>query len=331
MLGHVLAWPDLLEQGFAYPVQLPATLRDKRRIVCCGMGGSAIGAGVIGDYLYDTLPVSWQVVRDYVIPAYVDDETLVICLSYSGGTEETLACYESLKRTGAAVLAVSTGGELVERAQRDGLPSVTYPGGGQPRAALPLVLGLVLTILHTLDYIPSPAATIATSVSLLRTLVSDEDVTAAAADQAARLTGRIPLVYGAGFLAEAARRLKGQISENGKQTAAFEAIPEHNHNAIVGYEFPADLPAQAAAVQLRASLENPRHRLRFEINKDFLKRRGIEVVEISSRGDDSLQQLTSQLFLGDLLSVYLAYANGTDPTPVDSIITLKQRLADEPA
>ncbi|MEJ7660489.1 MAG: SIS domain-containing protein [Hymenobacter sp.] len=256
MLGHVLAWPKLLELGWeagGLPSEQQASLKAKRQIVCCGMGGSAIGAGIVGDYLVDQLTVPYLVVRDYDLPPFVDEDTLVLCLSYSGGTEETLSAYAQAKQRGAAVLAVATGGTLLTQAATDDVPALRFEYPGQPRVSLPIMVGLLLRLFGELGYVSDQSAAVnaagATLASLAQT--SERDPSAAEA-LAAELAGMVPIVYGAGFLAEAARRLKGEANENSKQTAGWEVLPEQNHNALVGYEFPADMPAHVRFVLLRS-------------------------------------------------------------------------------
>lgn len=328
MIGQVLAWPELLGKGWSAELNVANELGGKQQIVCCGMGGSAIGAGLIGDYLGSNLTVPYQVVRDYTLPGFVGADTLVVCISFSGGTEETLACYEAARAAGATVLAAATGGELIERAQRDGVAHIVIDHQSQPRAALPVVFGLLLKLFVQLGYAPAQAKAIADATAALQAAVktaqTDDNPAVSLAE---RLAGTIPFIYGAGFLSEAARRFKGQISENGKQTAAFEVLPEQNHNALVGYEFPPNLSQVTRFVLLRSTFEHPRHARRFAITKDLLGKRGLSVEEIQGAGAEPLSHLLTIVFWTDLTSVQLAYRNGADPTPVDVIIELKDRLA----
>lgn len=330
MLGQVLAWPDWLREGYDTDAEVPASLEGKRQIVCCAMGASAIGAGLVGDYARAQLAVPYEVVRDYSLPAYVSDETLVVCISFSGGTEETIAGYREARERGAAVLVVATGGELLKLARRDGVAAVELNHDGQPRAALPVYLGLLLGVFDTLGYIPKQATLVEKAAKRLGAQVAaaERRDTNVATELADALAGQIPFIYGSGLLAEAARRFKGQISENAKQTAAFENLPEQNHNALVGYEFPEELGDRASFVLLRSSFEHPRVSARFELMKDLLHKRHLPELELSAEGDDELSQLTSLLFWCDLASVHLAYLNGIDPTPVTVIEELKAKLRD---
>ncbi len=323
MLGQVTAWPRLLRQGWDQPLDLPTHLAGRRAIVCAGMGGSAIGAGICAEYLADQLTVPMTVVRDYDLPHWVDEQCLVICQSYSGGTEETLAAYQQAVSRRAAVLVITTGGALAERASDDRQPLIRYTYEAQPRAVLPLNLGVLLRVLSELGYCPESDPTGA--LSELDQLVAGDFT---GEQLAKRMHGRLPIIYGAGWLGEAARRLKGQVSENAKQAAAWEVLPELNHNALVGYEYPADLADHLIFVLLRSSLEHPRHQRRFTITKDILDQRGLSWLEINGRGADRLSQLVTVLYQGDLVSVRLAYRNQVDPTPVEIITYLKEKLAE---
>lgn len=331
MLGAILAWPERLRTGFGHTVSLDKKkYGHAKQIVVCGMGGSAIGAGLAGELFGDAIPIPFTVVRDYVLPAYVGKDTLVVAVSHSGGTEETIACYVEARERGAQIIVVTTGGELAEMAKRDKVPVVTYDCPGQPRAALPMVLGLWTKLLQSLGYIEDQAASVEAAATELDTIVQTVDSTEEnlAAELSEAMVGRIPIVYGAGFLAEAARRTKGQISENANQTAAWEVLPEQNHNALVGYEFPKALKDSAVFVLLRSSFEHPRHTARFEFVRELLDRRGLASVQIEGTGPDKLAHLTTVVFWADLTTYDLAIRNGVDPTPVDIIGELKDRLAE---
>jgi glucose/mannose-6-phosphate isomerase len=322
MRGQVLAWPNLLEQGYREPLPDLSELTGRRQIVCCGMGGSAIGVGIIGDLIDFRIPYS--VVRDYTLPASVDEHSLVICASHSGGTEETLACFDEAKARGAAILAITTGGELAKRAEAADVPCILFEHDSQPRAALPLTLGLLLNVFAALspDEGVSFAAEVEHAVETLRQMVSEDPDP----ELVKAMTGRIPFVYGAGLTAEAARRMKGQISENANQTAGFEVLPEQNHNGLVGLEFPAPLGDRFCGIFLRTSDEHPQVAKRFELTTRLFTERQIPAVTIRGRGTGRLAELCSILFAGDLASVDLAYRNGVDPTPVDVITDFKAEL-----
>lgn len=330
MRQRVLDWPSLFEKGYGTDVTLPAAYRKAKQVVFCCMGGSAIGAGMLGDYLAPGLKVPYLVHRDYGVPAFVGKDTLVVCVSHSGGTEETLSGYAGAKERGAHILAVTTGGELAERAKADGAALLLYESDLQPRAAVPQGFGILLRAMVSLGIAADHDDVVREALTHLRQVVQTVSGTTrhAAADLAGRLHGKVPIIYGSGLTADAARRLKGQVSENAKQTAAWEVIPEQNHNAIVGFEFPDDLRDHVVFVMLRTGHENPRHSLRFEFVESVLAERKIETASLQGVGPNRLSHLLTVVFLGDLATVLLAEKNGVDPTPVEIIGELKSRLAE---
>ena len=205
----VLDWPSLFDRGFRTEVRIPPKYRDPRQVVFCAMGGSAIGAGMLGDYLAADLEVPYLVHRDYGVPAFVGKDTLVVCVSQSGGTEETLSGYEAAKERGARIIAVTTGGELAERAKADKVTLLQYANDLQPRAAVPQVLGLLLKAMVSLKLAGDHDDIVQEAHTHLAQIVKTVSGTTqhAAADLAGRLHGKVPIVYGSGLTADAARRL----------------------------------------------------------------------------------------------------------------------------
>jgi glucose/mannose-6-phosphate isomerase len=145
---------------------------------------------------------------------------------------------------------------------------------------------------------------------------------------AVSLYGKIAVLYGAGLLAPVARRWKGQFNENSKTWAFYEAFPELNHNAVVGYEFPREMAGKLSVVLLRSSDLHPRILARYRITDELLGKSGVEHQIVDSEGESPLCQMMSMVFLGDWTSYYLAMLNTTDPTPVKTIGHLKKRLSE---
>lgn len=323
-------WPSLFERGYGSDIALPAAYRKAKQVVFCCMGGSAIGSGMLGDYLAPDLKLPYVVHRDYDVPAFVGKGTLVVCVSHSGNTEETLSAYDEAKKRGAMLAVVTTGGKLAERAKADRTPTVRYESTLQPRAAVPQAFGILLRLMVRLDQADEHSDTVKEAVGHLGRITETVAGTThhAAAKLADRMHGRVPIVYGSGLTAEAARRLKGQVSENAKQTAAWEVVPEVNHNALVGLEFPEDLRDHTVFVSLRTGHEHPRVRLRYEFLDSALAARELSGTSVQGTGPNRLSHLLTVVFLGDMASVLLAEKNKVDPTPVDIIDRLKSYLAE---
>ncbi|HID09132.1 TPA: bifunctional phosphoglucose/phosphomannose isomerase [Candidatus Micrarchaeota archaeon] len=269
--------------------------------------------------------------RGYGIPPYIGGETLLIAVSYSGNTEETLSAFlDGLERTHRAV-GISSGGKLAELCRERDIPWIEIPKGFQPRAALGYLL---FTLLGALEGLGIRAEGLEETLEVISRM-SRELSLAASPNRAQEISrvlyGKIPVVYGAtGTTAPVAFRWRTQINENAKQPAFSAELPELCHNEIVGYELSGKRFPKLFRIFLRTSHDHPRVRLRVEILKEVLGRRGLGFLEIPGEGEGRLTQALSLLYLGDWVSVYLALLNGVDPTPVKPIAELKERLSREP-
>jgi glucose/mannose-6-phosphate isomerase len=244
MYNRIYGFPEQVAEAVQIggDADVPKPARGKiRNIVVAGLGGSAIGGDLVRTYLAEWLKVPMIVVRDYVLPAFVDEHTLVLVSSYSGNTEETLSAYSQAQEQGAKLLVFTTGGKLAERAKKDGHPVVTLPGGLMPRAALGYSFFPMLIALERMGLAPDQEAAItetrellAERTSLLSRTSSQENNPA---KQAASAWHRhIPIIYGGTVRFDAvAYRIKCQIAENAKQLAFVNVFPEFNHNELVGY------------------------------------------------------------------------------------------------
>jgi glucose/mannose-6-phosphate isomerase len=299
-------------------------------VLVCGMGGSAIGADVVRACMPE-LAVPFEVVRGYDAPAWVSSRTLVVAVSYSGNTEETLSCVDTALARGCRPVFVATGGELGALARERDRPLITVPSGMQPRAALGyLTTSLAATLCWAglaADFAPqvAEAAEIARSIAAeLHPAVPDE--ANAAKPLARRLHGHISLIYGAGVTAPAARRWKGQINENGKAPAFFAEFPELNHNEIVGWTGDPALARTMHVVLLVDPQANERIAKRIDYTAEHLAGRMAGVDVVTAAGASPFARICSVITIGDFVSLYLAVLSGVDPTPVTAIEELKRHL-----
>ena len=300
-------------------------------LVVCGMGGSAIGADLVFACLPD-LPVPAAVVRGYGLPAWVGPEALVVAVSYSGGTEETLACTAEALERGCTPVCVASGGALAALAGARGLPLLTVPGGGQPRASLGHLSMPLLATLEAAGLCGDFSADVAETAALLRAGNEALGPRAAAATNAAKLlAGRLhkkqAVVYGAGLTAPAARRWKGQVNENAKAPAFWNELPELDHNELMGWTSLPHVAAATLAVFLNDALGDARLLRRAALTAAALEARGVAVERVQTRGASRLARLFSLVQLGDYASFYLALLYGVDPTPVGAIEDFKAELA----
>lgn len=330
MLGDVIAQP--LQLGDALWRAQSAGVENRDRpggLVICGMGGSAIGADLAAAALGDraTRPIS--IIRGYALESWTGPDSLVLCASYSGETEETLACFEAAGAAGAGRVALTTGGKLAEAARAESVPVIGVPAGMQPRAAVLYMIVATLECASLCGAAPGVHAEIDTATALLERLVEewgpDAPDDSEAKALARRLQGTIPVVHGSGPTAATARRWKTQLNENASTAAFWSELPEANHNEICGWNRGREL-APLSAVFLEETDQHPRVHTRIELTAAAVEQAGAQVVRVEARGDSRLERVLSLVLLGDLASVYLAVLDGVDPTPVEAIESFKTAL-----
>jgi glucose/mannose-6-phosphate isomerase len=331
MLGDVLAQPLQLGDALwrAQSAGLPRQDRPGGLIVC-GMGGSAIGGDLAAAALGDraTRPIS--TVRGYALESWTGPDSLVLCASYSGDTEETLACFEAAGAAGAGRVALTTGGKLAEAARAEGVPVIGVPAGMQPRAAVIYMTVGALECAAVCGAAPGLHAEIDTATALLETLVErwgpDAPETSEAKTLALELHDTVPVIHGAGPTAAVARRWKTQLNENAKVAAFASELPEANHNEICGWER-GRRSAPLAGVFLEDADQHPRVQRRIDLTEAVVQRAGAPGLRAAAEGESRLERVLSLVLLGDLTSVYLAVLGGADPGPVDALTSFKAALS----
>jgi len=335
MLEHLHGLPRQCRTAWlkAQEFQLPKGYANIDKVVVLGMGGSAIGGSLLRNLASRlTKPVIF-VTRDYDLPAFIDDRTLVIASSYSGNTEETLSAFSQAVKSKCKKLAMTTGGKLKALAEDVNAPVFLIDLASQPRAALGYSFIPLIAFLQKLGFLNDKTAEVEAMIQDLERLLEELHETVPtksnpAKQLSAKLQGKIAVIYGAGILSAVARRWKTQINENSKAWAFYETFPELNHNAVAGYQFPSELASKMYVVLLRCPSLHSRTLIRYQVTSELLKQKNIshEVIDSQSKGE--LSQMMSLIYLGDWVSYYLAILNDTDPTPVKVIEQLKKRLSD---
>lgn len=317
----------------AVAFDLPSNYMQANRVVVGGVGGSAIGGDLLADLasLEDTPLIT--VCRDYRIPSFVDENTLVLACSYSGETEETISCFSQAVNRGAKVVAVTSGGSLAAEAMKHGAPLFTVDYKGEPRSALPYSFLVPTALLMKAGLISDKTHDIEEAVSVLDSVVSQlaEEIPSKgnpAKEMAEDILDRLIVIYGAGIFSGLARRWKTQFNENSKAWAFFELLPEAHHNSVVGYMMPPEVKTNAFAILLQPEFLHPRTRLRYQITGDLLDEQSIPHRTVRGQGDSALSQILTAAILGDYTSFYLALLEGVSPSPVPNIDYIKGRLAD---
>jgi len=337
MLGHLHGFPEQCQKAWekAQKFELPREYAKISNVVIAGMGGSAIGGDIVRRLALSESKVPVWVHRDYGLPAFVDDSTLVIASSYSGNTEETLSAFTKSLGTRSKKLAITSGGELKHLAEQEGIPVFIIDYQAPPRAAFPHGFVPLVGIFQKLGLLGDKSADLKEAADILKKLSGDLVETRPIASNpakqlAARLRGRVAVIYGAEIFTEVAQRWKGEVNENSKAWAFFESFPELNHNAVVGYEFPLEAKESIFVLMLRSSSVRPRDLLRYEVTAKLLAKAGITYEFVEAKGESALAQVLGLVLLGDYASFYLSMLNEVDPTSTHAINLVKQYLAQSP-
>ena len=319
-------------EALARAWKLPS-VKGVRHVVISGMGGSAIGGDLLRAYAGSLAPVSVRVVRHYALPAYVGPATLMIAASYSGNTEETLSAYRDARRRSAQIVAVTTGGRLAQWCEKDGTPWLKIPSGYAPRAAIGYSFMPLLVSFARWGWIPDPSKAIKDLYRILDQSIEQNRGSVPlesnpAKQLASRLHGHWPVIYaGEDVMTPVAMRWRCQINENAKQMAHDLAVPEMNHNEILGWKAPRALIQKAHVIYLLDQGYPRQTQKRFAIMKTIFREAGVGVSEVHSSGQTLLARIFSLLNLGDFVSLYLAFLNRQDPSPIPAIDYLKTELA----
>jgi glucose/mannose-6-phosphate isomerase len=321
MLDDILAIPDHLRDALWRVESARLEPGEAAGLMVCGMGGSAIGGDLAAAALGDRLTRQLLTVRGYGLPSWATPEWAVLCSSYSGNTEETLACFAAAEALGTRRFVASTGGELVDGARESGVPVIGLPGIlPAPRTAVAYMLVCAAEVAAAVGVAPRIHTEIDAAAAFLER--ESDSLQERAEEIVARLGDTIAVVTGADLTAPVARRWKTQINENAELPAFFSELPEADHNELCGWS-----GGGLSAVMLEDSDQHPRERRRFELTAELIGAGGTEAVRIETEGETRIARLLWATMLGDIVSLKMAEARGVDPLPVTAIEGLKVSLA----
>jgi glucose/mannose-6-phosphate isomerase len=325
--------PDQMEQAWNLGLALPMPAIDGvKHILLCGMGSSALSADLLAAYAAARCPVPLLVHRDDDLPAWAGGpDTLVIAVSYSGSTEETLSAFEQAQSRGCHVLAVTGGGRLAAVALERGLPLWQLEPAGQPRTAAAILFALLLAVLYRMGLLDGANDALTEALHALRNAQTNLRAEAPVAFNPAKrlagqLVGRWVVVLAADILAPVARRWKQQLAESGKAWAQFEFLPEANHHSIAGLNHPENALLQTIALFLTAPSNLERNRQRLNLTRQVFMTQGVNTDAITARGEGPLAHILTMLLFGEYTAYYLAMAYGEDPSQLEIIDLYKQAL-----
>lgn len=299
-----------------------------KNIVLTGLGGSAIGGDLLQNFLRNELKYPYVVNRNYELPPYANENTLVIASSYSGNTEETLSAADEAIKLKCQVACITTGGKLEEFSLKNNLPLGKLLKGYQPRFALWVNFFTLLKMVQTLKLIPEQNSSVNSIIDLLKrkgeiySQSKNEALTLAE-----KLVGFIPLIYAVSeYTSAVGARFKGQFNENSKLHSFYGLLPELDHNEILGWDTFQPKQINLKLINILDEEYHPQVKKRYEITSEIIAKKGCEIINIASKEKTWKERLVDIIYLGDWISYYLAVIRGINPTSIDNINYLKARL-----
>jgi len=326
-LGLAAKTPEQLLHNFGIKSVEPA--RSIHTVVYTGMGGSALQAELAT--VFPALSVPFVIVKDYTLPAFVNENTLVVAVSYSGNTEETLSALSEARQRGAMVAVHTGGGKLLEDAKEQDDFYIEIPKAVQPRMAVFYAYRILVETFIAYGLVqPEVIETVEKAGRHLEQAVQSWQMATPLANNPAKqlalqLVGKTPIVYAGPKLAPAAYKWKISFNESSKNTAWCNVLPEFDHNEFLGWtSHPVEKPF--AVLDLISSFEHPRILKRFEVGDRLLSGMRPKAIRVEAEGETELEQLLYMVLFGDFVSLYLGILNGVDPSPVALVEKLKKEL-----
>jgi len=302
-----------------------------KNVIISGLGGSAIGGDLFRSYTQYEMKIPVSINRNYTLSKFADSNTLVVISSYSGNTEETISAYRQAMETKCRIICITSGGEIKKLAQKNKHNCIIIPGGLQPRCALGYSFFTLLVLFTKLGFIKDKQEEIKETIKIIEegkdeyTILNSEKNLAM--QIAIDLKGKLPIVYSSTDLMDVVNlRWRGQISENAKMLAYGNFYPEMNHNELVGWKLNEDILKKIIVIFLKDNKDNERIKLRMKITADIYKKYANNIITLESNGEGKLSRIFDLIYLGDWISYYLAILNEVNPTPVDVISYLKNKL-----
>ena len=292
-------------------------------VLVCGLGGSGIGGKIVSLLVAKELKVPFLTVNDYEIPAWVDENTLVIASSYSGNTEETLAALEMCVKRGAEIAAITSGGTLADMAKTNGWNVHLIPGGEQPRAMLAYSLVQQIFLLQKYGLISDKTGQ---QLKNVPQMIDDleERIRMKAVTLAKNVYNKTVIIYAGPLFEGVAVRFRQQINENSKELCWHHILPEMNHNELVGW---AGGGENFAPVFISSPFNHPRTQRRWEISRGIIEKYTSNIFEITTRGENLVEEVFYTIHYVDWVSYYISEIKNIDPVEVDVIGILKSEMA----
>ncbi len=332
MLKTLGKWPSMIEEGIrlAEEFSIPSKFRKVNSVVIAGVGGSGIAGDLVCSWLHADMRIPVISCRAYSLPSFVNSRTLVIAVSFSGETEETLSCFTEASKRHASLLSVSSGGRLESYSKKLRVPHIKIPGGIPPRMGLPYLfsaLAMIMSVLNAQDKFRD-LRPLTSFLESLRSEYSPESRSRVndAKSLALSIGSRIPVIYSYPPFDSVAMRMKSDFNENAKTPVKWAVLPELKHNEALGWMSGRKF-IEFAMIFLRDSEEDELLRIDVEnLLRHVVEERFNPIVNLHSRGASLAQRLFSLVYLGGYASVYLGLLKGVDPGNIEVIRKLKEEM-----
>ncbi len=321
---YIDRFPEQLIEALAIGEQISEINAERpiTNILISGMGGSGIGGAIVQEFVADKLNIPVLIVNDYDLPVFAAENTLFICCSYSGNTEETLSTFHQALEKKCFVVCITTGGKLKELAEINKFPTVIIPGGMPPRTCLGYSLVAQLYVLYKMSLIGDDFITqIKRAADLLLKL--EEEIKITAKSTAEKIKDTIPIIYSSTPLQNVGLRLKQQINENAKMHCFANVIPEMNHNELVAYY---ERNTNLSVIYLRDKSASKQINKRFDLCAELIRPKVLVMEEFYAEGTTHFEKLLYLVHIGDWLSYYLSELNLVDAIKIQSLDWLKTEL-----
>lgn len=292
-------------------------------VLICGLGGSGIGGTIINDIVSPKATIPILSTKDYSIPNFVDENTLVIASSYSGNTEETIYALDKCQSRNTEICIITSGGKLKTIAEENNYNHIIIPGGHPPRAMFGYAFTELFYVLNHYGIIDNSfKSDFTNSISLLNS--EKEDIQNKAMELAKKMYQKTPVIYVAQGFEGVAVRFRQQINENSKMLCWHHVVPEMNHNELLGWRTNVD---DLAVVYFRNKSDFDRNQIRMDINRKVISKFTNNITEVWSKGDSQIENTLYHINLGDWVSWYLSEMNNVDAIEIDVINFLKGELS----
>lgn len=311
--------PDHIKEGWALAGDIK--FKDINKIILTGMGGSALSGEILRTYLSDELKITLEVNKDYTLPKYTDEKTLVIVSSYSGNTEEPVEAFREANRKGCKIIMISSGGKVKELAKQMHKEFIELPRGLPPRMSYVLIFFALLKIFQNSGLIENKVEEVKKALTTLK-----KDIYKKKAEELAeKIYGKIPIIYASKRLYAVAYKWKINFNENSKIHSFCNYFPELNHNEMVGYT---KINGNYFIIIIRDDYDDAKIKKRMDITKKIIQEKKCHALDIDLAGLSFLAKIFATIYLGDWTSYFLAIKNNEDPTPVDLVEDFKKKLKD---